>query len=222
MNECNASTEQDELPTEVLPSGFTDGTTFLLASAGDPTQYTAALQILSEYGHTDETAVIITTITSAEELIDTYSTLVQPVDQLSMGIVDTVSRQQSLSALYNRTPIVFTPSPDDLERIIIALSDIADNHTSSGKTRHLILQSLTPILKTTATNRVCRFLKRITEFRSETGLCLLGLDYTAHNQDTIATIAERVDGIIWITQSSSGEVELEYSPAKGRYNYDNQ
>lgn len=60
-------------------------------------------------------------------------------------------------------------------------------------------------------------LERITGVRSETGLCLLGLDYTAHDEETMAAITDIVDGVLWVTEPSPNRLEFEYQPTSGHY-----
>jgi len=132
--------------------------------------------------------------------------------------VDTSSPDQSLSAVYDETPVIFTPSPGDLERLTIALSDLTDANQSQNGDQHLVVRSLTPILETTPTERVETVLDRITGLRTTNGLCLLGIDYTAHDEDTLQTIAGHTDGILWITRSADGDLEIDYQPSTGRYN----
>lgn len=217
MNASNTPTEQDELHIDGFPTSLVEGSTILLANAGDPSQHAVVLRILSEYGTADDTAFTVTTTESADQTIETSEHLGSESKQPALRIVDTTSEQQSVSAPYSETPVVFTPSSGDLERLAVALAELSGTPSSTDGEHHLAIRSLTPILETTPTTRVCNLLTRITGLRSETGLCLLGIDYTAHDEETMAAISEQVDGVLWTTPHSTNHLELEYQPTNGRY-----
>lgn len=210
-------TDTEALQVDPLPGSLSGGTTVLVASAGDPARYAVTLRVLRARGTDADTAFVITTTESADRTIGTYEEIGSGADRPSLGLVDTTSEQQSVSALYGETPIVFTPSPGDLERLVLALSDLSENTSSSNGARHLVVRSLTPILSTAPTARVRTVLERITGLRSETGLGLIGLDYTAHDEETIRALADLVDGVLWVTPPSPNRLAFEYQPTRGRY-----
>lgn len=128
------------------------------------------------------------------------------------------SKQQYVPALYTETPIVFTPSLGDLERLLLAVSELTNNQPSSNGNRHLIIRSLTPLLENASTTGVCTVLERISEFRAGTGLCFLGLNYTAHSEETMSALTKRVDGVLWVTNAADNHLQFEYRPTRGRHN----
>lgn len=212
----NTSVVPAALHLENLPDSLSGGSTVLVASAVDPSEVAISLRILCARGTAADTAFVVTT-DSAEQTIETYGQLGTETTRPSLRIVDTASVQQSVSALYGEPPVVFTPSPGDLERLVLALSDLSEHSTPSSGARHLVVRSLTPILKSAPTARVCTVLERITGLRSETGLCLLGLDYTAHDEETMAAVGNCVDGVLWVTRSSNDRLVFDYRPSTGRY-----
>lgn len=204
-------------PLDVVPDGLTTGSTVLVATAGDPSRSALGLRLLARFGTRDDTAVVVTTTESAERTVETFEEFRSAANHPSIGLVDTISEQQSVSARYDANPVVYTPSPSDLERLVMALSEVAGQFAPSAGDRHLLVRSLVPLLESTSTARVCSVLDRVTGFRSETGLAIVGLDYTETDEKTMTTVAERVDGILWATQGSSESVELTYRPARGRH-----
>lgn len=213
------STARAGVDIESFPTGLPPASRVLVACHGTPAQHAVGLAALCEYGHADDTAVVVTTTEGIERTIETYDACCGAPERPTLGVVDTTSEQQSMSALYGETPVVFTPSPGDLERLVVALSELTDTQAPPNGTRHLVLRSLTPILETTATDHVCTVLERITGLRSGRGFCLLGVDYTAHDEATMRRIVEEVDGILWVTPASTGDVDLEYCPARGRHTH---
>lgn len=218
MDESPASAVKvADLQVDALPDGLGGGSTVLVASAGDPSRYAVGLRILATHGTAEDTAFVVTTTESAGQTIETYEALGAKAALPSLGIVDTTSEHQSVSALYGETPVVFTPSSGDLERLVMALSDLSGNTSPSNGARHLIVRSLTPILQSASTARVRTVLARITGLRSETGLCLIGLDYTAHDEETMTAVVEHVDGVLWVTQPSPDRLAFEYQSTRGRH-----
>jgi len=214
---ANSTVEIEALQVDSLPDSLSGGSTVLVATTGDPSQSAVCLRILCAQGAGEDTAFVVTTTESADRTIAVYDRLGGETGHPSIGIVDTVSEQQSVSALYGETHVVFTPSPGDLERLVMALSDLSDSSAPSSGARHLVIRSLTPILESSSPTRVSAVLERITGLRSETGLGLLGIDYTAHDEETMAAIADLVDGVLWVTQPSSDRLAFDYQPTGGRH-----
>lgn len=201
---------------ESFPDDVSAGSTVLIASAGDPTRYALDLQALCKFGGADDTALIVTTTEGAIETLERYEQLCPESNHPSLGFVDTTGTQPSAPALYRDASTVFIPSPSDLERLVIGLSDVSENTPPADGARHLIIQSLTPILDVTPTDHACTVLERVIGLRSKSGLCLLGIDFTSHDEETIRTVAEQVDGILWVSESSSGTLDLEYESVPSR------
>jgi hypothetical protein len=215
---ANRTVEGETLQVDPFPDSLSGGSTVLVATAGDPSRPAVGLRILSSQGTAEDTAFVVTTTESADRTIAVYDRLGGDTGRPSISIVDTGSAQQSVSALYGETRVVYTPSPGDLERLVMALSDLADSSAPSDGARHLVIRSLTPILEASSTTRVRTVLERITGLRSESGLCLLGIDYTAHDEETMGVIVELVDGVLWVTQPSPDRLAFDYQAERVRQN----
>lgn len=200
-----------------LPQQLATGATVLVASTGDPSADAVSLAILSERGDSSDSALVVTTTDSVDRTIETYEHLGSNDQKPALGVVDTASKQQSVSALYDETPVVYTSGPEDVERLIVALSELSGERPPADGDRHLIVRSLTPLLESTSTSLVCAALERITGLRSEEGLCLLGFDYTAHADETMAAVTEHVDGVLWVTGPTEDGLEFDYRPTRTRY-----
>jgi KaiC/GvpD/RAD55 family RecA-like ATPase len=200
-----------------FPEHLGRGSTVLVASAGDPTRHAVSLRILCAQGDAGDTALVVTTTESADRTIAVYETIDDATERPSLGIVDTTSEHQSISAPYGETPVVFTPSPGDHERLVMALSELSQRTRPTSGARHLVVRSLTPILEASSATRVRTVFERITGLRSETGLGLLGIDYTAHDEATIETVADLVDGVLWVTHPDPSRLAFDYQPTRGRH-----
>lgn len=192
-----------------FPARFATGGTYLLACAGDPVASDIDLQALCRFGSPDDTAFLVTTTKSAKTTVTDIERYCSKPERPAVGLVDTTSAHQFVPSLFAGTPTIFTPSPGDLERLVLALTELTDRFPPGDDPRHLLIRSLTPILKSTSPDRLSPVLERLTGLRTQTGLCLFGIDYTAHDPDTMHAISEVVDGILWITPTSEG-IELDY------------
>lgn len=215
----DATSDEPTLCIDTLPERVGDGATILVATAGVSSRHDVCLELLYQRGTAADSALVVTTVESAETTLERYSGLAAGRDRPTLRIVDTISEGQSVSALYGETPVVFTPDVGDLERLVIALSDLVGGATPSEGARHLVARSLTPILDTVPADRLCTVLERIVELRTGGGLCFLGIDYTAHDEETMRTITAQTDGVLWVTEPEPGRVEFAYEPSGGRYQF---
>jgi hypothetical protein len=212
------STDRHRRGDTAIPDPVATGATILVTGMNDPVESDVCLHILSRLSRATDFALVVTTTESVEETAEAYHGLDSEADQPSLGVVDTASKGQSMAIPYGDTPVVYTPSPGDIERLIVALSQLSETPAPSSGNRHLVVRSLTPVLKATDTSLVCTALERIAGLPSDAGLCLLGIDFTAHDDETRAALTRHVDGILWVTENTDGELEFEYRPTKGRYN----
>lgn len=142
-----------------------------------------------------------------------YTTVRSDAGQPALALVDTTSEQQYVAAPYNEVPTVFLPSPGDLERLVIALCDLTETRPPPSESRHLVVRSLTPVLRAAPASRVYAVLERIAGLRAGSGISAIGLDYTAHDEKTIAELTKRVDGVLWVTEHADGRLGFDFENA---------
>lgn len=196
--------------------GLPPDSTILITSPGSPARHGIGLRTLCQNGRSDDTALVVTTLTGSDEILHAYDGLCNEASRPSLRLVDTTADYPSGRRSYKERPVVFVPGAGDIERIVVALSDLTDARSKAGSTRHLVVDSLTPVLQTAPTGSVCRMIERVAGIRAGGGYCLFGLDYTAHSAETMAAVTDHVDGILWVTQSDE-TIALEYRPARGRH-----
>ncbi|MFC4550261.1 MULTISPECIES: DUF7504 family protein [Halorussus] len=190
-----------------FPDAIADGAVVLLAGTVDPATSGLCLRALSQCDDGDGTAVVVTTTEGAAETVRRYRRAYPPEGTPELRLVDAAS-QQYVSALYRDVPTVSLPRADDLERLVLALSDLTDASVPSAGRRHLVVRSLGPLLESTPASRVSTVLERIAGLRTESGLALFGFDYTAHDEATLNELAAAVDAIVWATRRRDGEIRL--------------
>lgn len=217
MEESNgAQPDRDSVQLDPFPEGLSAGSTVLVAGTVDPATYAIGLRALSQLGSDGDTALVVTTTESADRTTNRYDEIRPDSGGAALGLVDTTSERKSVSALYGEHPVVYVPAPNDLERLVIGLSDLTSDRPPASGTRHLLVRSLTPLLDNASTDAVCTILDRIGGLRMGSGLTLFGIDYTAHSEEVMTTLSEHVDGVLWITEGS-GTLKFEFSRTGGRY-----
>jgi hypothetical protein len=214
--ESDTNEEMDCSKSDSIPESLTSGASVLVATAGDPTEFAVSLRLLGTQVTARDAAIVVTTTESAEQTIEQYKNRIPERDRPSLGIVDTTS-QQSISALSSDSPIVFTPSPGDLERLVVGSSEISENIAPTAGVRHLVIRSLTPILDVVSADHLKTVLDRVVGIRSEAGISIFGIDYTAHDTETVTAIADRFDGVLWVTELSDTTLSFNYQSGQGRY-----
>lgn len=207
-----------DVAVEPFPERLSSGTSVLIAGPVDPTRYVLGLRALCRFGAAEDSALVVTTNEGAGETASTYEGLSGSAAGPALAYVDTVSERQNLTAVYEERPVVYVTTPGDLERIVIGLSDLTGTGSPSNGTRHLLIRSLTPILNAANVEDVRAWIDRIVGMRTAAGMAVLGLDYTAHSEEVVSTLAETVDGVIWFSGTPESEIRFEYRPAVGRYN----
>lgn len=195
-----------------LPNELSDGHSILIIAPFEPSECAIPLRLLSQYGQSEDMAPVVTTLASAEKTIETWNSIAADDTRPSIGIIDTTSTQQSIAAAYGDLPIYYTPSSGDLERVVMALADLAGETPPASGNRHLVFRSLTPIIQKAPMERVCHVLERIIGLRVGTGLGLFGIDGTAHDQVTLSKIADTVDDVVWFNRTSDDELTSTYHP----------
>ena len=200
-----------------LPAGLSDGATVLLASVGGPTAEGLGVRVLSKLVEPADTALVVTTTESADETVARADRVFDDDGHPSLGLVDTGSTQQSVESRYGDVPTVFTPSPGDLERLVVGLTELTGETPPATGKRHLLVRSLTPILEAAPTEQVCTVIRQISGLRTATGITLFGIDETAHDDATMDEITEQVDGVLWVTDGSDRTHTFDYRPTRERF-----
>ncbi|UPV73883.1 hypothetical protein M0R89_15230 [Halorussus limi] len=202
---------------ESFPDAVAAGTTVLVAGTIDPTEYALCLRALSHYSSGTDTALVVTTTEGASQTRGQYERVCPNADPPQLRLVDMAS-DQYITALYEDLPTISIPAPDDLERLVLALSELVETSGPTPGQRHLVIRSLSPILASNPVERVSTVLDRISGLRTPGGLGLFGLDYTAHDEDTMAELATCVDGILWVTEQPDTGIEFELRSTRAHLN----
>lgn len=166
MNSISESSiNHERVKVASFPDELTPGSIALIAGAVDPSTYALGLRALCQYGQPNETGLVVTTTESADQTVDTCETICESSARPKLNLVDTTSEQQYLPAVYEETLVVFTPSPSDLERLVLALTNLTEHRSSSNSSRHLVVRSLTPYSRIHRQLVSVRFLSELLDYK---------------------------------------------------------
>lgn len=178
------------------PGSIAASATYLVAGTLDPAAHGLPLRLLGRYAEPDDGALVVSTTESASATVERARSLRSGLPDGQLGVIDAVSREQYISALYEAVPSIYTTTPRDLERIVVALSELTTVIRTTGS-RHLVVRSLTPSFSETNADDVYRFVERVTGLRTGSGFTFLGLDLSAHDDAVVRELLQRVDGVLW-------------------------
>ncbi len=193
------------------------GRTLVIAESGDLERYNLDLRLARRRSTPGESAVLVTTETDAEWMVRRYRSVTDGEPADSLGVVDTVSGDQNLPATYAETPTAYVPGPHEIERLSMALGDVTLPRSREVRRRHLVFQSLTPLLESVDSGVVTRFVRRTTEeSRTIDGFSIFRIDFTAHDDATMARVRELADLLLWVEESASGRLDFELEHVRSR------
>lgn len=216
MNHSEPDTrEVDEslLGFEDVPDTLSTDSAICIAKPAPLAEYAVPLRITDRYTDRNDCRIIVTPSIGTDETVRQQQTIT-PSGDYRMGIVDTTA-DEHLDALYQENPTIYLPHPGELSQISLAVWDLYEALSSSCSNTHVILRSLTPLLAEKRLERVTNVLERLIEHqRAHSNRLVFGIEYTEHDEATMAALRDLVDGIVWIEQASDRSLRLEYRRAR--------
>lgn len=200
---------------EGIPDTISDDSTICIAKPAPLTEYALPLRITDRYAADNDCRIIVTSSVSAEETIRQQESLTRAAAS-RIGVVDTTA-DEYLESLYREHPTISIPRPGELSQLAIAVWDLHEALSTSCSKTHVILRSLTPILDTEPLERVTNVLEQlISQQRSRSGLTVFSIEYTEHDETTMAALEDLADGIIWVEQTGDRNLRFDYRRVRPR------
>ncbi|MFC7216168.1 hypothetical protein ACFQO4_19070 [Saliphagus sp. GCM10025334] len=193
---------------EELPNSLTEDSVILVAKPAPLDEYAVSLRILDRFTSPAERRIIVTTAVSAERTIQQQIFLASP-ESGRFGVVD-ATPQNHPSSPFQKYPVVSLPHSVELTRLVLALWELEASMASDSQKTHFGIRSLTPLLADDGLERTISVLKHLIEGRTDSGLVVLGFEYTKHDEDTLSALKEIVDGIVWIEEQTVGSISAEH------------
>lgn len=200
----------DEIP-ETLP----DGSAICIAKPAPLVDYAIPLRVVNRYADRTECRIIVTSSVSADETIQQQQAT-DPSTDARLGIVNTTA-DEHLASLYQENPTISLPCPGELSQLALAVWDLHEALSSSCPKTHVIFRSLSPMLNEEPLERVTSVVEQVIDRqRADSSLTVCSIEYTKHDEATMAALKELVDGIIWVEQTEKRDLRFDYQRTRTR------
>lgn len=206
-------TEDSYIEFEGEPDKIPDDSAICIAKPAPLVEYAIPLHVTNRYTDRDDCRIIVTSSVSAEETIRQQQAIT-PSASSRLGVVDATA-DEYLASLYQKNPTISLPRPGELSQLALSVWELHEALSMSCSKTHVILRSLTPILEEEPLERVTNVLERLMEQqRSNSSLTVFSIEYTEHDEATMAVLEELVNGIFWIEQTGQQGLRLDYQRAR--------
>ncbi|MFW6448206.1 MAG: RAD55 family ATPase [Halobacteriota archaeon] len=159
-----------------------------------------AFEILAAGSERGDGAIIVSTNDGTDRITDAYADVLDDdPDEIPLGIVDCVSRQQGLDDVEDTELVKYPSAPDDMTGIGISLSELLEEFHGDRGLEHnrVCLDSISTLLMYSNVQTIFRFLHVFTgRVQNVDGLGLYLMDPSAHDPQTLNTIKGLFDGVI--------------------------
>lgn len=194
-----------------LPESVPPGSVVLVEGPVAPVENGLCLQVLHRYATPEDVGVVVTTAAGAEATIADYASITDEDSVAPIGIVDTVSQGQNITAFHREVPTVYTPGPADLARVSVAVDNLDAQLASRGGS-HLVVRSVAPFFDGGDPAVVARQFDRTFGRWSEDGLLVVGTAFTAVDPATMEALTALADAVVQVAATDLNCPRLEYRP----------
>lgn len=181
----------------------TDTVTIVAGTDRDELSH-VGMELLARYADIADGAILLTTTMDAQTSIDEYAS-VRDSRKPDIAVIDTTSTEQSIPSVYSAIPMVFTPSPGDIERTSMALSDLASRLEGDRRPVHLLVDSLSDIVDDVGVESSLSLLRQASvPGDGVSGLTVATLAYNEHSKATVDDVTEFADSVVWVDTTEEG------------------
>jgi KaiC/GvpD/RAD55 family RecA-like ATPase len=186
------------------------GTNVLITGPPMTGKRRVALDVLAEGADAGEGSIVVSTKDGAEKILSEFGDRVSG-DDVHVGVVDCVSKQQGVSNLTDDRRVKYASSPVDMTKIGVNLSEfIEEFHETRGiENNRILLHSVSTILMYSDLQTVFRFLHVFTgRVQSAEALGMYVIDSTAHDDQTMNTLKQLFDAVVEVDADDDGETTV--------------
>lgn len=132
----------------------------------------------------------------------------------ALGFVDATSHRATPALKEEIQAIEDIPSAQDLLQLTTAVSDVRAAIAPDDQPANIVIPVFDSLLGVAPTERVVRVLSHIAESTEDSGRVVIGLNYTAGSSETLQTLKEQSDAVLWVERDADGTVNMDFEPVR--------
>lgn len=155
------------------------------------------------------TCIVATQVPPAK--LDPYVTERAPT-RPAVGFVDATPNRPSPAIKAEVQAIENIPSAHDLLQLTTGISDVVAEIAPPDQPTNIVVPVFDSFLDAAPTDRVIRVLSHVAESTEDDGRVVIGLNYTQGSTETLQSLKQLSDGILWVERDADGDVTVEFEP----------
>lgn len=132
----------------------------------------------------------------------------------ALGFVDATPNRPPPAVKDEIQALEDVPGANDLLQLVTAVEEVCEVIAPDDQPRNIVIPAVDSLLGGVPTDRVVRVLSHIAESTNDTGTVVAGLTYTAGSHETLRTLQDHSDAVLWAEQGPDGTVEFEFEPQR--------
>lgn len=131
-----------------------------------------------------------------------------------LGFVDATPRRPAPGIKQEVRALEDVPSAQDLLQLTTAVGEVRADIAPADRAANIVIPAFDSLLGVAPTERVVRVLSHIARSTDNTGTVVIGLDYTAGSTETLRTLKDQSDALLWAEREADGTVKLDCEPLR--------
>lgn len=187
-----ASVEQDGIIIVAAPDAAVAGDTCLQTGIG---------------GSSRPACVVATAVVPSK--LESYLSD-RTVELPALGFVDATPHRPPPAVKEEMQALENIPGAHDLLQLTTAVEDVHETIASDNEPTNIVIPAFDSFLSVAPTERVVRVLSHIAKSTAGTGRVVIGLDHTRESDETLQTMKDHSDAMLWAERSGHGPVSVEF------------
>lgn len=132
----------------------------------------------------------------------------------ALGFVDATPHRPPPAIKEEIQALEDIPGANDLLQLVTAVEEVCETIAPAGQPRSIVIPAVDSLLGGVPTDRVVRALSHIAAATDGAGTVVVGLTYTAGSHETLQTLKQHSDAVLWAERALDGTVEFEFEPPR--------
>lgn len=213
MTDTDTARETDDWVERASETRFTespitsaeDGRIIIVAAPDSAVAGDVSLQI--GIGNAERPVCLVATEVSPERL-ESYIEDQAPTRPTS-GFVDATPHRPTPEIKETLQAIEDIPGAHDLLQLTTAVGDVRDAIAPGGQQANIVIPVFDSLLGGSPTERVVRVLSHIADSTDGEGQVVIGLNYTGGSNETLQTLKDHSDILVWAERDADGAVDFD-------------